>query len=203
MFIEVSSSNPDQRQIDQVVEILNSGGVIIYPTDTVYGIGCDMMNKVAVEKLCRIRGIDPNKALLSFICQDISQVSEYTKPLDNVVYRMMKRNLPGPFTFILEANNTVPKLVAGRKKTIGVRIPDHEVVQKILAGLGRPLLSISLKSDDDIVEYYTNAFDIYEEYQNQVEAVIDGGIGTLEASSVVNCTGSEPEVIREGARELK
>lgn len=203
MFIEVSSSNPDQRQIDQVVEILNDGGVIIYPTDTVYGIGCDMMNKAAVEKLCRIRGIDPNKALLSFICQDISQVSEYTKPLDNVVYRMMKRNLPGPFTFILEANNTVPKLVAGRKKTIGVRIPDHEVVQKILAGLGRPLLSISLKSDDDIVEYYTNAFDIYEEYQNQVEAVIDGGIGTLEASSVVNCTGSEPEVIREGARELK
>lgn len=203
MFIEISPENPDQRQIDRVVDILNNGGVIIYPTDTVYGIGCDMMNKAAVEKLCRIRGIDPNKALLSFICQDISQVSEYTKPLDNVVYRMMKRNLPGPFTFILEANNTVPKLVAGRKKSIGVRIPDHEVVQKILAGLGRPLLSISLKSDDDIVEYYTNAFDIYEEYQNQVEAVIDGGIGTLEASSVVNCTGSEPEVIREGARELK
>lgn len=203
MFIEVSSNNPDQRQIERVVEILKEGGVIIYPTDTVYGIGCDMMNKAAVEKLCRVRGIDPNKALLSFICQDISQVSEYTKPLDNVVYRMMKRNLPGPFTFILEANNTVPKLVAGRKKTIGVRIPDHEVVQKILAGLGRPLLSISLKSDDDIVEYYTNAFDIYEEYQHQVDAVIDGGIGTLEASSVVNCTGSEPEIIREGARELK
>jgi tRNA threonylcarbamoyl adenosine modification protein (Sua5/YciO/YrdC/YwlC family) len=202
MFIEISPHNPDQRKIDQVVKILQSGGVIIYPTDTVYGIACDMTNKGAVDKLCRIRGIDPGKALLSFICKDISQVSEYTKPIGNSIYKMMKRNLPGPFTFILEANNTVPKLVAGRKKTIGVRIPDHIVVQKILEAHGQPILSISLKSDDDIVEYFTNAFEIYEEYQHLVGAVIDGGVGTLDASTIVDCTGPDPEIIREGALPL-
>jgi len=202
MFIEVSPDNPDQRKIDQIAEILRDGGVIIYPTDTVYGIACDMINKSAVEKLCRVRGIDPNKALLSFICKDIRQVSEYTKPLDNIVFRLMNKNLPGPFTFILEANNTVPKLVTGRKKTIGVRIPNHKVAQLIVEALGRPLLSISLKSEDEIVEYYTNAFEIYEEYQHQVNAVVDGGIGRLDASTVVDCTGSSPEVIREGNTPL-
>lgn len=202
MFIEISPDNPDQRKIDQVVSMLKDGAVVIYPTDTVYGIACDMMNKSAIEKLCRVRGIDPNKAMLSFICKDIQQVSEYTKPLDNSVFRLMKRNLPGPFTFILEANNTVPKLVAGRKKTIGVRIPDHIVAQKMVEGLGRPLLSISLKSEDDIVEYYTNAFEIYEEYQHHVDAVVDGGVGTLDASTVVDCTGSNPSVIREGNKPL-
>ena len=203
MFIEISPHNPDQRKIDQVVKIIQSGGVIVYPTDTVYGIACEMTNKSAVEKLCRIRGIDPNKAMLSFICKDISQVSEYTKPIGNSIYKLLKRNLPGPFTFILEANNSVPKLVTGRKKTIGVRIPDHVVVQKILEAHGAPLLSISLKSDDDIVEYYTNAYEIYEEYQHQVDAVIDGGVGTLDASTIVDCTGLEPEIIREGVLPLQ
>jgi tRNA threonylcarbamoyl adenosine modification protein (Sua5/YciO/YrdC/YwlC family) len=203
MFIEIDSYHVDPRKINRIVEILLDGGVIIYPTDTVYGFGCDIMSKHAIERICRIKGIDPGKAQLTFICNDISQISEYTKQLDNTVYRMLKRNLPGPYTFILEANNMVPKLVQGRKKTIGVRIPDHAVPNMIVDQLGRPMLSISVKSEDVIQPYFTSAYDIYEEYGGRVDAVIDGGISTIEASTIVDCTGTEPVILREGVEPLK
>lgn len=203
MYIELQPANPDDRKIAQIADILRKGGVIIYPTDTVYGLGCDMMNKAAVEKLCRIKGLDPGKALLTFICRDIAQVSQYTRPLDNAVFRMMKRNSPGPFTFILEANNEVPKLVQDRKRTIGVRIPDHDIPQRILEAMGRPMLSISVRSEDEILEYYTDPSEIFEEFNSRVDAVVDGGPGNIVGSTIVDCTGVEPVVIRQGAEMLK
>ncbi len=203
MFLEINANNPDQRQIDTIVNTLRNGGVIIYPTDSVYGIACDMKSKAGVEKLCKVRGVDPGKAMPSFICHDISQVSEYTKQFDNTIFRMMKRNLPGPFTFILEANNAVPRIASGKRNTIGVRIPDLNIVQSIVSTLGNPILSLSLKTTDDVVEYYNNAFDIYEEFQHQVDIVIDGGLGQLEGSTIVDCTGSEIEIVREGLQPLR
>lgn len=203
MFIEIDSYHVDPRKIKRIVEILLDGGVVIYPTDTVYGFGCDISKKSAIERICRIKGIDPSKAQLSFICKDISQVAEYSKQLDNTVYRLLKRNLPGPYTFILDANNMVPKLIQGKRKTIGVRIPDHAVPLLIVEQLDRPLLSISVKSEDEIQPYYTSAYDIYEEYGGRVDAVIDGGPGLIEGSAIVDCTGPEPVVVREGAVPLK
>ncbi|MBK7428496.1 MAG: threonylcarbamoyl-AMP synthase [Saprospiraceae bacterium] len=202
MFLEIHPDNPDQRQIELIVKTLNEGGIIIYPTDTVYALGCSIDQKQAIEKLCALKKIDPDKALLTFICSDISQVASYARPIDTTIYRVMKRNLPGPFTFILEANNEVPRLIKGRKKTIGIRIPDNKVVQSIVEALGKPMLSASLKSYDDIQEYYTNAFDIYEEYQHQVDIVIDGGLGHLDASTIVDCSENELNIIRQGVKEL-
>lgn len=202
MFLEIHPDNPDQRQIELIVKTLNEGGIIIYPTDTVYALGCSIDQKEAIEKLCALKKIDPDKALLTFICSDISQVASYARPIDTTIYRVMKRNLPGPFTFILEANNEVPRLIKGRKKTIGIRIPDNKVVQSIVAALGKPMLSASLKSYDDIQEYYTNAFEIYEEYQHQVDIVVDGGLGHLDASTIVDCSENELNIIRQGVKEL-
>lgn len=202
MFLEINEENPDQRQIELIVKTLNEGGIIIYPTDTVYALGCSIDQKQAIEKLCAIKKIDPDKALLTFICSDISQVASYARPIDTTIYRVMKRNLPGPFTFILEANNEVPRLIKGRKKTIGIRIPDNKVVQAIVEALGKPMLSASLKSFDDIQEYYTNAFDIYEEFQHQVDIVVDGGLGHLDASTIVDCSENELNIIRQGIKEL-
>ena len=202
MFLEIHADNPDQRQIELIVKTLNEGGIIIYPTDTVYALGCSIDQKQAIEKLCALKKIDPDKALLTFICSDISQVASYARPIDTTIYRVMKRNLPGPFTFILEANNEVPRLIKGRKKTIGIRIPDNKVVQSIVEALGKPMLSASLKSYDDIQEYYTNAFDIYEEYQHQVDIVVDGGLGHLDASTIVDCSENELNIIRQGIKEL-
>lgn len=202
MFLEIHPDNPDQRQIELIVKTLNEGGIIIYPTDTVYALGCSIDQKEAIEKLCAIKKIDPDKALLTFICSDISQVASYARPIDTTIYRVMKRNLPGPFTFILEANNEVPRLIKGRKKTIGIRIPDNKVVQSIVAALGKPMLSASLKSYDDIQEYYTNAFEIYEEFQHQVDIVVDGGLGHLDASTIVDCSTNELNIIRQGVKEL-
>ncbi len=202
MFLEIHADNPDQRQIELIVKTLNEGGIIIYPTDTVYALGCSIDQKQAIEKLCALKKIDPDKALLTFICSDISQVASYARPIDTTIYRVMKRNLPGPFTFILEANNEVPRLIKGRKKTIGIRIPDNKVVQSIVEALGKPMLSASLKSYDDIQEYYTKAFDIYEEYQHQVDIVVDGGLGHLDASTIVDCSENELNIIRQGIKEL-
>ncbi len=202
MFLEINEENPDQRQIELIVKTLNEGGIIIYPTDTVYALGCSIDQKQAIEKLCAIKKIDPDKALLTFICSDISQVASYARPIDTTIYRVMKRNLPGPFTFILEANNEVPRLIKGRKKTIGIRIPDNKVVQSIVEALGKPMLSASLKSFDDIQEYYTNAFEIYEAFQHQVDIVVDGGLGHLDASTIVDCSENELNIIRQGVKEL-
>ena len=202
MLLEINAKNPDARKIQQAVEVLKNGGIIIYPTDTVYGIGCDITNQKAVEKICRLRGLDPVKANLSFICKDISQVSDFTQQIENRVYKLMNRNLPGAFTFILNSNKQIPKLFRNKKRTVGVRIPDNQIVLDLVTALGRPILTTSLKNDDEILEYFTDPIDIYDDFKNQVNLVINGGIGGNVASTVVNCTGDEVEVIREGAAEL-
>jgi tRNA threonylcarbamoyl adenosine modification protein (Sua5/YciO/YrdC/YwlC family) len=203
MLVSINADNPQGRLVQQMVDILEDGGVIIYPTDTVYGIGCDITNKNAVERVARIRGLDPAKAMFSFICQDISQVTEYSKTINNDVFRVMKHNLPGPFTFILNSNNKTPKVLKNRKETIGVRIIDNNIVDALVRGLGRPILTASVKSDNEVTEYYTSPHDIYEKYGKQVDAVIDGGTGGDVASTVIICTGDEPELYREGAGVLK
>lgn len=203
MLVTINADNPQPRLIQQMIDILEDGGVIIYPTDTIYGIGCDITNKNAVEKVARLRGMDPAKAMFSFICEDISQVTEYSKTISNDVFRVMKHNLPGPFTFILNSNNKTPKILKNRKETIGVRIIDNNIVDALVRGLGRPILTASVKSDDPVNEYYTDPHDIYERYGKLVDAIIDGGTGGTEPSTVILCTGTEPEMIREGAGELK
>lgn len=203
MILTIHPQNPDQRKIGQVTETLRKHGVIIYPTDTVYAIGCDMMSKEAVERLCRIRHLDPQKAMLTLICKDLSQVAEYAAQIDTPVFKLMRRNLPGPFTFILPAGSKTPKLFINRKKTIGVRIPDNAILMAIVEELGHPILTASLKTNDDVVEYFTDPEDLHDQYENQVDAVIDGGPGGIVPSTLVDCTGQEPELIREGAGELK
>jgi len=203
MLTPINADNPQGRLIQKMVDILEDGGVIIYPTDTVYGIGCDITNKNAVERVARIRGIDPAKAMFSFICQDISQVTEYSKTISNDVFRVMKHNLPGPFTFILNSNNKTPKILKNRKETIGVRIIDNNIVDALVRGLGRPILTASVKSDDATTEYYTDPADIDQRYGKLVDAVIDGGPGGNEPSTVILCTGNEAEVYREGVGVLK
>jgi tRNA threonylcarbamoyl adenosine modification protein (Sua5/YciO/YrdC/YwlC family) len=203
MILTIHPQNPDQRKIAQVAETLRKHGVVIYPTDTVYAIGCDMMSKEAVERLCRIRHLDPQKAMLTLICKDLSQVAEYAAQIDTPVFKLMRRNLPGPFTFILPAGSKTPKLFINRKKTIGVRIPDNAILMAIVEELGHPILTASLKTNDDVVEYFTDPEDLHDQYENQVDAVIDGGLGGIVPSTLVDCTGQEPELIREGAGELK
>jgi len=199
MLLKINPDNPEGRKIKQVVESLQEGGIIIYPTDTVYGLGCDIFNPKAVEKICRLRGLKPEKAMLSFICEDISQIADYAYQIDNEVFKVLKKNLPGPFTFVLRANNTVPKLFKNRKRTIGVRIPENKIARSIVQELGRPILSISLKSDDEILEYFTDPIDIFDDFKKLVDIVIDGGIGNNNPSTVVDCTGDDLEVIRQGA----
>jgi tRNA threonylcarbamoyl adenosine modification protein (Sua5/YciO/YrdC/YwlC family) len=203
MLLRINPDNPEGRKIAQVAEILDRGGIMIYPTDTVYGIGCDIFNKKAVDRICKLRGLDPVKARLSFICNDLAQVAEFTQQIDNQVFRLMKKNLPGPFTFVLNSNNQVPKLFKNRKRTVGVRIPDNNICSSIVEALGRPILTTSLKSDDEILEYFTDPIDIYEDFKKLVDVVIDGGIGNNQPSTVVDCTDIEPAVLREGAGKLE
>lgn len=204
MLVSIHPDNPQPKLIQQMVGILEEGGVIIYPTDTVYGIGCDITNKNAVERVARLRGLDPSKAMFSFICEDISQVTDYSRTINNDVFRVMKHNLPGPFTFILKSNNKTPKILKNRKETIGVRIIDNNIVAAMVRSLGRPILTASLKrKGDDINEYYSDPHDIYADYGKRVDVVIDGGTGGSEPSTVILCTGNEPELIRQGAGELQ
>lgn len=203
MLLKINSDNPEMRKINQVVDALKNGGVIIYPTDTVYGLGCDINNQKAVEKICKLRGLDPNKAMLSFICKDISQISEYSSPIDNQTFKMMKRNLPGAFTFVLKSNNSVPKLFKNKRRTIGVRVPDHNIPLTIVEELGRPILTTSLKSDDEILEYFTDPIDIFEDFKKLVDIVIDSGIGGNQPSTVVDCTEGDADILRVGAGILE
>lgn len=198
MLLKINAENPSDRKIRQAVEILEKGGVIIYPTDTVYGLGCDIFNHKAVERICQLRRLNPAKANLTFICSNISQLSSYASQIDNDVFKVLKHNLPGAFTFILKANNKVPKLFKNKKKTIGVRIPNNNIALAIIEELGRPILSISLKSDDEITEYFTDASEIYDDFKKQVDLVIDGGVGNNMPSTIIDCTSGSPEVIREG-----
>ncbi|MEO1261552.1 MAG: L-threonylcarbamoyladenylate synthase [Bacteroidota bacterium] len=199
MLLQIHPDDPAPRKIQQVVTALEKGGVVIYPTDTVYGLGCDISNRKAVEKICRIRKLDPAKARLTFICRDIAQIAEYAWQIDNQLFKLLKRNLPGPFTFILKSSNAVPKLLKNKKRTIGVRIPENKIAQHIVVALGRPLLSISLKNiDDDDDEYLTDPFDIHELFGKSVDFVIDGGMGGTIPSTLVDCTDGFFTVIREG-----
>lgn len=201
MYLSIHPESPEPRKIKQVVERLQDGGVIIYPTDTVYGIGCDITNHKAVERVCRLRRLDPEKAMLAMICKDMSQVSTYAAQLDNQVFRMLKQYLPGPYTFILKANNEVPKMFKNRKKTLGIRIPDNKIIQALVEELGRPILTTSLKSDDEILEYFTDPLDIYNDFENLVDVVIDGGNCGNIPSTLIDCSKGEPELIRLGAGE--
>ena len=196
MFIHIHPDNPQPRLIKQVVECLLDGGVIAYPTDTIYGLGCDIFQPKAVEKICRIKGVDPAKAQLSFICRDLSHLSDYTKSIDTPLYRVLKHYLPGPFTFILPASKQVPKILQSKKSTIGLRVPDNEICRHILDVLEHPLLSASLPGD--MVEEYTDPEIINERLGDQVDFVIDGGIGGMTPSTIVDCTTDNWTVIREG-----
>ncbi|MCP4441257.1 MAG: threonylcarbamoyl-AMP synthase [Aureispira sp.] len=202
-FLEIHPDNPEGRKIARVVEVLKKGGLIIYPTDTVYGLGCDITNNKAVERICRIKGIKPNKANFSFICEDLSNISDYTKPFSTHVYKAMKRNLPGPYTFILKASNTVPKMLKNNKKTVGIRVPNTEIVHALVHGLGRPLMSTSVKkTDDEYTPYPTDPYEIFEEYKHLVDVVIDGGFGNNEVSTIVDCMSGDFEIIRQGVGEF-
>ena len=201
LLLQMHPDNPSERHIRQIVDILKDGGVIIYPTDTVYGIGCDITKPKAIERVAQLKGIKAEKANFSFICYDMSHLSDYTKPIDNSIFKLMKRNLPGPFTFILEANNNVPKILKANRKTIGIRIPNNNIIREIVNVLGNPILTTSLKADDEILEYTTDPELIYEDYQNLVDAVIDGGYGGNVASTIIDCTNDEPQVIRLGSVE--
>ena len=185
-----------------MVDCLKKGGVIIYPTDTVYGLGCDITHQKAIERVCRIKGVRPEKAQLSFICYDLSHLADYCKPIDNSTFRVLKKNLPGPFTFILNANNHVPRLLNSNKKTVGIRVPDNTIARTIVKTLGNPIVSTSIHDEDEIVEYSTDPELIHEKYAALVDLVIDGGFGGNEASTVVDFTSGEAEVLRRGKGEL-
>ncbi len=203
MLIKLYNENPNPIKIREVVDILRKGGVIIYPTDTVYGLGCDITKPKAIERIARIKGIKLAKANFSFIVYDLSHLADYTKPIENVVYKLMKRNLPGPFTFILDANNNVPKLMKSKKKTVGIRIPDNAIILEIVKELGNPILTTSVHSEDKVLEYTTDPELIYEDMGNLVDLVIDGGYGNNVPSTIVDCTGPEIEIIRQGPMELE
>jgi tRNA threonylcarbamoyl adenosine modification protein (Sua5/YciO/YrdC/YwlC family) len=197
MLITVHPKDPQQRLIKQIADCLRSGGVIIYPTDTVYGLGCDIFQPKAVERICRIKGLDPAKANLSFICSDLSDLSKYAKSISTPQYRLIKYHIPGPFTFILPASKEVPKILKSKKDTIGLRVPDHHITHAIAAALGNPILSSSLPGD--MVEEYTDPELIHDKFHKLVDIVVDGGIGGMEYSTIVDMTDEEPEVIRQGA----
>ncbi|MBK8492518.1 MAG: threonylcarbamoyl-AMP synthase [Saprospirales bacterium] len=203
MLFAVHPVDPEPRKVQRIVETLQEGGVIAYPTDTIYGLGCDLMQPKAIERIYRIRHLDPQKALLTLICRDISQVAKYAHQIDNEIFRLMKKNLPGPFTFILRASNQLPKTLKNRKGTIGIRIPDHKISQSILELLDGPMLSASLRSDDDLLEYENDPEEIQAHFGHQLDMVVDGGIGGRTPSAVVDCTGEEAHVIREGAVPLR
>lgn len=198
MLIKVYPENPNEKVIEQIVAVLKKGGLIIYPTDTVYGLGCDITNQKAIERICKIRGIKPDKANFSFICSDLRHISDFIKPIDTTVFRVLKKALPGPFTFIFNANNNVPKLLSTKKKTVGIRVPDNAIARSIVAALGNPIISTSIRDDDEVIEYSTDPELIHEKYEDMVELVIDGGFGDNEASTVIDCTNGDFEIIREG-----
>lgn len=199
MLLHIHPDNPQPRLIKQVVESLKRGGIIIYPTDTIYGLGCDILQQKAVERICRIKNVDPKKAQLSFICSDLSHLSDYAQPIPNPVYRLLKEYLPGPYTFILPASKLVPKILQSKKDTIGLRIPANNIALAIIQELGRPILSASLPGD--MVEDYTDPEVMHENFANEVDFVIDGGIGGIVPSTVIDCTNELPLVIREGLGE--
>ena len=200
-FVRIYEENPNSKEINKVVDVLKKGGLIIYPTDTIYGLGCDITNVKAVEKIARIKGIKADKANFSFICNDLSHLSDYVKQIDTTTYKLLKRALPGPYTFILEGSKSLPK-VFKKKKTVGIRIPDNAIARAIVEELGNPIISMSIHDEDDVLEYTTDPELIFEKWQHLVDGVIDGGFGDNHASTIIDLTEAEPTVIREGRGSL-
>lgn len=199
--LHIHPDNPQQRLINQVVDTLRSGGLIIYPTDTVYGIGCDIYNSKAIDKLCRVKGVKSEKTSFSFMCSDLSNISEYARNISTPVFKLMKRTLPGPYTYILNASSQVPKILQKKKRTVGIRIPDNAIIHMVISTLGNPIITTSLKISDNILEYPTDPDEIYAMFENRVDIIIDGGFGGVLPSTVVDCTEDLPELVREGAGE--
>lgn len=202
-LLQINPDNIDDRLITQVVKCLRNGGIIIYPTDTVYTLGCDLTHRSAYEKLCKLKDLKPNKANFSIVCYDLSHISDYTLNVGNACFKLMKRCLPGPYTFILPANHTITKIYGYNKKTIGIRVPENNIARSIVHALGEPILSASIKNHDTILEYITDPQEIYELYEGEVDIVIDGGPGGNIASTILDYTGDEPIVIREGKGEFE
>jgi len=200
-LLKIYEDNPNEVAIKKVVEVLKNGGLIIYPTDTVYGLGCDITNARALEKVAKIKGIKLEKANLSFICSDLSHISDYVKQIDTATFKLLKRALPGPYTFILPGNNNLPK-VFKNKKTVGIRVPDNNIIRAIVKELGNPIISTSIHDEDEVLEYSTDPELIFEKWENQIELVIDGGYGDNVPSTIIDLSGNEPEVIREGKGDL-
>jgi len=198
MLLKIYPENPNARDIKQVVDVLKNGGIIVYPTDTVYGMGCDITNARAVERIARYKNVQVEKSNFSFICSDLSHLSGFSKPVSNQVFKLLKRYLPGPFTFILNANSNVPKYFKGKKKTVGIRIPDNSIIIEIIRGLGNPIMSVSIHDEDEIIEYSTDPELIHEKFQDIAELVIDGGYGDNIPSTIIDCTSDFPVIVRQG-----
>ncbi len=199
-FIKLYQENPEIDKIDHIVRVLKSGGIIIYPTDTVYGIGCDFSNTKAVQRVCQVKNTKPQA--LSFICYDLSEIAQYTRGLSTPIFKVMKKALPGPFTFILNASNSVPKVLNAKKKTVGIRVPDNNIPREIVRSLGNPIITTSIHDEDEVLEYSTDPELIFEKYKNLVDVVIDGGYGANVASTVIDCSNDEFEIIREGLGDI-
>lgn len=202
MILKLYNDNPNPKALKEVVDCLKKGGLVIYPTDSVYALGCDIHNKAAIEKVAKIKGIKAEKADFSFVFYDLSHISEYTQQFDSSVFKILKRNLPGPFTFILPANRSIAKLFKNKKKTLGIRVPDNNICREIVNLLGSPIISTSIHDEDDVIEYTTDPELIHEKYVDLVDIVIDGGYGNNEASTIVDLTEGYPEIIRQGIGEL-
>jgi tRNA threonylcarbamoyl adenosine modification protein (Sua5/YciO/YrdC/YwlC family) len=202
-FIEIHPDNIDSRLIIKVGQHLRNDGVIVYPTDTVYAFGCKPSSRKAFERICKIKNIDPSRALFSLLCSNISMASNYVRLTDTALFRFINRNTPGPFTFILNSTNELGKLLPFTRKTIGIRIPENNITLALIENLEMPILTTSVINDDEILEYYPNPFEIYEKYEKNIDLLIDGGLGNIEASGLIDCTGDEPVVIREGISTLR
>jgi tRNA threonylcarbamoyl adenosine modification protein (Sua5/YciO/YrdC/YwlC family) len=200
-FIKLYNDNPNPKEIEKIVKILKNGGLVIYPTDTVYGLGCDFTNNKALEKIAKIKGVKLDKANFSFVCNDLSHLSDYVKQIDTSTYKILKRALPGPYTFVLPGSNTLPKAFK-KKNTVGIRVPDNNIARTLVSALGNPIISTSIYDEDDVIEYTTDPELIYEKWGAIVDVVIDGGYGDNEASTVIDLTNSEPVVLREGKGSL-
>ena len=202
MLLSIHPQNPDERKVRQVADILSKGGVAILPTDTIYALACDLYQYKAFEQICRIKGVKPEKANFSLLCNDLSNIASFTRPFDRSIYKLLNRALPGPYTFILEASSEVPSMFRSRKKTIGLRIPDNKIIQEVIQQLGHPLVVTSLHDHDELKEYPTDPEEIYEEYQKVIEVVVDGGYGKMSPSTVIDCTGDEPVIVRVGLGDV-
>ena len=202
MIIEINDQNIDSRLVDDVVQILKKGGLIVFPTDTVYSVGCDLYNKKALQKLARFKDVKLQKANFSLICFDLSDLSKYVKHIDRSTYKLLNKSLPGPFTFILNATNEIPRRFDSNKKEVGIRIPDNNIARAIVETLGNPMASTSLHNEDEIKEYFSDPLAIYENHDMDFDLIIDGGPGNLDASTIIDCTSGDPEIVRQGRGEI-